>query len=176
MQIPCPAGQYGDAPGLATPLCSGTCTAGFECPAGSVTNAVAPCARGHYCPGGASQPCPPGRFNSNESSTTVDACLRCPSGTFNPLTAATNGSACVPCGVGEGSSAGSGSCWPSVLSVIASNPSPVVLGLSPGDRYCAALCMLVCVCVCVCVCVRVRVCACVCDTVCVALCLRLCMT
>ncbi len=36
----CPGGYFGNAPGLNTSVCSGGCSAGYYCPAGS-TNAIA---------------------------------------------------------------------------------------------------------------------------------------
>ena len=55
--IDCPAGAYGSTVGLATSACSGNCTAGYYCPAGSVRRKQEVCGIGPdpaatYCPGG----------------------------------------------------------------------------------------------------------------------------
>lgn len=61
-QLDCPAGRYGDSPGLSSPECSGACTPGFECPPRSVSSRASVCPAGHYCGSSGKQPCPPGRF------------------------------------------------------------------------------------------------------------------
>ena len=49
----CPAGRYGATHGLSSPRCSGVCTPGFYCPAGSISPRQRAC-------GGASVVCPAG--------------------------------------------------------------------------------------------------------------------
>ncbi len=76
---PCPGGTFGSAPGLASAACSGGCSPGFACPAGS-TSSVA------YL-------CPPGRF----SQTGAAVCSDCPAGRYNASSGAV---LCTACAVG----------------------------------------------------------------------------
>jgi hypothetical protein len=58
----CPGGTFGNAQGLKTPACSGPCTAGYYCPAGSTTSTAYACGSGavhpaaYYCPSGSGSP------------------------------------------------------------------------------------------------------------------------
>ena len=73
---PCPGGTFGNVEGMMKPECSGSCTQGYFCPAGSTTPTANDCIRGNearaggvavmnsssstptdvYCPPGASAP------------------------------------------------------------------------------------------------------------------------
>jgi sugar lactone lactonase YvrE len=57
---PCPPGTYGGAAGLASPMCSGPCSAapGYACAGGARSAAGTMCPAGSFCPGGASPPIP----------------------------------------------------------------------------------------------------------------------
>lgn len=48
----CPAGRYGAQPGLTSDICSGSCSAGYFCPAGSSSPAQFDCSDGpaYFCP------------------------------------------------------------------------------------------------------------------------------
>lgn len=62
----CPAGRFGDVPGLFDETCSGPCAAGFFCPAGSVSARARPCGHaGVVCGPGAAAPTvvPPGFYS-----------------------------------------------------------------------------------------------------------------
>ncbi|GLD94486.1 hypothetical protein PINS_up003097 [Pythium insidiosum] len=49
----CPAGTFGDRPGLLSPACSGPCAPGFFCPAGSTSATSRACGSARfYCPQG----------------------------------------------------------------------------------------------------------------------------
>jgi hypothetical protein len=63
----------------------------------------------------------------------VEACVWCPHGTASPTLGAAAASTCVPCVAPENSTAGALECWPSVLSITAANPPPLVVGYSVGD-------------------------------------------
>ncbi len=62
---PCPTGRYGSTTSMAFSLCTGTCTGGYACPAGSSNSTAIMCPLGKFslfgapnctdCPGG----CPP---------------------------------------------------------------------------------------------------------------------
>ena len=63
-RVVCPAGTFGDAAGMTSPSCSGTCPAGFVCPAGS-TSATTSCPAGSFCAAGSGVPtggCEPGFY------------------------------------------------------------------------------------------------------------------
>ena len=79
---PCPGGSYGATQAMAAPTCTGPCTAGYACPAGSVSPTALLCAPGQYSFAGAAvcSPCPAGQFGSSVG-LTVDTCSGlCPSG------------------------------------------------------------------------------------------------
>ncbi len=73
------------------------------------------------------------RFSEGNGTVSEDACEPCPAGTFSVAVAVTAASDCRPCVDGEGSLPGALDCWPGVTSVVASNPPPIIVGLSPGD-------------------------------------------
>ena len=53
----CPAGKYGSETGLTTATCSGECSAGYYCPAGSINNRANECGSvDKYCPAGSASP------------------------------------------------------------------------------------------------------------------------
>jgi hypothetical protein len=83
----CPAGTYGNSTGLTNATCSGQCTAGYYCLAGSssqyggtatVTSGTYLCPAGSYCPAGTSSNigtrCPPGTYNSLVGKTSITDC------------------------------------------------------------------------------------------------------
>jgi hypothetical protein len=133
VQFPCPAGTFGSTPGLTSSDCSGNCTLGYECPPGSTSASQAVCPRGYYCAGGPRQACPRGRFSDVTGTTSNDNCTACAPGRFSSEVAATSASTCVTCGPGEDSSAGAAQCWPGLLSAVAFNPPPLIVGFSVGD-------------------------------------------
>ena len=45
---PCPGGSFGSTTGLATAACSGGCSAGYACPAGSTNSTAVQCPAGQY--------------------------------------------------------------------------------------------------------------------------------
>ncbi len=82
---PCPAGLYGEVPELASRACSGPCSAGYYCPAGSVTATQVPCGGpGVYCRAGSGEPtvAAPGEFTVGPTDVTRNASLPCPSGSY----------------------------------------------------------------------------------------------
>ncbi len=85
-------GRFGNTTGLQGAACSGACSSGYVCTAGSVTSTAAPCGSATlYCPGGsgAALDIPVGWYSTPE---TADAALR------------SGGSPCVPgeyCVLGE---------------------------------------------------------------------------
>ena len=102
--IPCPAGRYGKLTQLSTPSCTGTCNAGFYCPAGSTSAAAVPCgSNAVYCGGGTGAPVPadPGYYtlggsNDGTARTGEALCLpgtycaggveyECPDGTYGDV-------------------------------------------------------------------------------------------
>jgi hypothetical protein len=77
---PCPGGSYGATQAMAALTCTGPCTAGYACPAGSVSPTALLCAPGQYSFAAVCSPCPAGQFGSSVG-LTVDTCSGlCPSG------------------------------------------------------------------------------------------------
>jgi hypothetical protein len=83
----CPAGTYGNATGLTNAACSGQCTAGYYCLAGSssqyggtdtITSGTYVCPAGSYCPAGTSSNigtrCPPGTYNNLVGKASITDC------------------------------------------------------------------------------------------------------
>ena len=108
--LPCPSGRFGSEEGLSDAACSGGCTAGYYCPAGSATPQALTCADGYagtlcadsdnascldtvltqfapesvYCPAGVALPMsvPQGYLSLGNNSTMRSSVLPCSSGTY----------------------------------------------------------------------------------------------
>ena len=80
---PCAAGRFGATPGQPQAQCTGVCSAGYYCPAGS-TNAT-------------SAACPPGTY----SDTGAAACTLCPAGRYGAALAAASSACDGPCAAGR---------------------------------------------------------------------------
>jgi len=80
----CPGGTYGSTAQLTDPSCSGQCSPGCICPAGSTKACAKPCTAGFYCVKGTgsteTQPivCPKGYYCPEGSATPT----ACPAGVF----------------------------------------------------------------------------------------------
>jgi hypothetical protein len=126
----CPSGRFGSGSGLLTAACSGPCSAGFACGAGSTNSTGAVCPAGTYslsgaggctgCPAGVygslpgltqatcTAPCRPGRFGAEPGLTSptctgnCTAGYACPAGSTSPTVQL--------CPVGQYSLAGAGTC------------------------------------------------------------------
>ena len=133
VQSLCPSGVYGATRGLTTAACSGMCAVGYECPAGSTNATAVVCPLGYFCGGGDRQPCPAGRFSDRPGATSVNNCTACGANTYSAVVGAVTALTCKACPRLEGALAGSGECWPGVVSAVASNPPPIVIGFSTGD-------------------------------------------
>ena len=129
----CPPGVYGTSRGLSTAACSGLCAVGYECPAGSSVATASVCPKGYYCGGGDRQPCPSGRYSDRMGATSRDNCSACDANTYSAAVGAVSAATCRPCASLEGAVEGSSECWPGVVSAVASNPPPIVVGFSSGD-------------------------------------------
>ena len=73
-KMQCDAGRYGSASGLQTSGCSGKCTAGYHCPAGSTSATAKDCgSAASYCPEGSDAPIPvrAGYYSACEDGTTT---------------------------------------------------------------------------------------------------------
>ena len=85
--LPCSAGYYGSSTGQRLPTCSGICSAGYYCGAGSTSATqytAATCPVGSYCAAGttAVQPCPAGRYGSTVGLTSAICTGACTAGYF----------------------------------------------------------------------------------------------
>ena len=120
---------------MTSPTCSGACFDGFECTGGSVSPSAVPCSSGYYCLSGVKVACPAGSY----STSGAVRCTLCSNGTASATIAASSSAACVACTVHanallqEGSGSGAADCWPGLLSVVASNPPPIIVGFSVHD-------------------------------------------
>ena len=137
---PCPVGSMCPTAGLSVPM---PCTPGFYCDAQSLTNVTGPCPGGYFCPAGSTSstqnactpghyctsesatplPCPPGTFNTNSNSSSIQDCEECPRGSFckpaasvpclcpvNTFQGFTGASSCTPCEMSNFPQVGSVSC------------------------------------------------------------------
>jgi hypothetical protein len=111
----CPAGRYGDTPGLTNATCTGTCADGVLCNAQTASAAGRACPTGQYCVAGLAQACPSGTYNPTPGAVNVSQCLLCPARTFNAGTGSSSEAECLPCPEHEGSNPGASACWPGVL-------------------------------------------------------------
>ncbi len=126
----CGVRLYGSTLGLSTPSCTGVCADGYLCPAASTSATAVDCPRGFYCTAGYSTACQAGTFQALVRQSTAASCTPCPAGTYNARTNASAQSLCRACVAPEGSTAGATACWPGLLYAAATNPPPVVPGLS----------------------------------------------
>ena len=135
IKAPCPAGRYGNRIELSSADCSGVCSDGYECAAGSTSSVAAHCQAGYNCTGGKKVVCAAGRYSLTGSTT----CTACVAGRFSALPAAPSQDYCLPCAhvdgalIQEGSEEGAARCWPGLLYANASNPLPLIVGFSVGD-------------------------------------------
>ena len=98
---PCDAGTYGASPALNTSSCTGPCSAGSYCPAGSSVPAPAACPAGFACPSGSANgtafPCPSGTYSVGGAAT----CTPCAAGQYGTGTGLTLPVCSGPCDVGR---------------------------------------------------------------------------
>jgi hypothetical protein len=102
---PCPAGQYGSTTALSTAACSGQCSAGYACPAGSLTPAPlgSACQLGKYSLSGAAvcTNCSIGLYGSSTGLTTASCSGPCAAGTYGATTGLTSSGCTGPCSPGK---------------------------------------------------------------------------
>ncbi len=91
----CDAGRYGTGSGTAS-SCTGACSEGFYCPAGSSNSTAVPCPRGSYCIGAATVPldCTGGVYGATARLTSSQCSGSCPAGFYCPGRTADP----IPCG------------------------------------------------------------------------------
>ncbi len=65
--------------------------------------------------------------------TSQQNCTQCSPGSYSAVLNASSALTCTPCAPFENSLAGAVTCWPGVVSVVASNPPPIIPMISPGD-------------------------------------------
>jgi hypothetical protein len=94
----CAAGRYGSSAAATNASCSGPCTAGYACPAGSTNATALECAAGQYSLHGMGEciTCPSGRFSEKRS----QECTGCAAGRYGSSAGATNASCSGPCTAG----------------------------------------------------------------------------
>ena len=129
----CPDGFYGASTALVSAACTGVCSDGYTCPAGSVAPTAVQCSPGGYCSNGTRAECPVGTFNESPGGASLNNCTKCAAGSANPHVGQRFAASCEPCTPPEDCGRGASVCWPGIVSVVASNPPPVVPMLSVGD-------------------------------------------
>ncbi|RYG67158.1 hypothetical protein EON64_08080, partial [archaeon] len=150
----CPAGRYGNASGLQSAFCSGRCSAGYFCPAGSSSPTEKVCGGRHvFCPEGSAQPiyAPAGRYtasivdNSTGSvQTHSEPCapgsycmngvqVPCPVGVYGNVDSLATASCSAPCRAGT--HCPEGSVVPKMCAPGSFCPDGQVAILCPAGRY-----------------------------------------
>ncbi|CAM9428107.1 unnamed protein product, partial [Laminaria digitata] len=82
----CPPGRYGASHGLASPLCSGDCSPGFYCPAGSISPRERACGSAALiCPAGSGWPITVDEGYYTTDYSTVPDEEQCPPGYFRNI-------------------------------------------------------------------------------------------
>jgi hypothetical protein len=109
---PCPRGRFGGVTGLTDALCSGVCSDGVLCEAGSKNANGIPCPAGFHCSAGLSTPCPGGTYNPDQGGSAALVCIPCPAGYYSRDEGASSFGSCRPCDAFEGSHPGAVMCWP----------------------------------------------------------------
>jgi hypothetical protein len=141
--LPCPEGTYGATAGLTTAACTGPCSAGYYCPAGSTSATQIACPSGSYCMEGARASCPPGTTSASNA-TELSACAPCPAGSYCP-----GGAASIPCPAGSFSAtaAFTATCSRCPMGTFAAAAGALNCTACPsgnrsgaGAAYCAAVC------------------------------------
>lgn len=114
----CPAGRYGSTTGLSAATCSGVCSAGAACPAGSTANVANSCAPGSYCVAGAAPaPCPAGTFGSSSGLSTAACSGPCSGGASCPAGSVANVALSCPAGYACAAGAAPVQCLPGTYSL-----------------------------------------------------------
>jgi hypothetical protein len=147
----CPAGRYGDTPGLTNATCSGVCADGLLCALHTASAAGQACPTGQYCAAGLAHACPSGTYNPTPGAVNASQCLLCPAGTFNAGTGSSSEAECLPCPEHEGSLPGATACWPGVMGTLRSRQGPCVLAVWPHYPQYESSCVCACVCTFLCV-------------------------
>lgn len=81
----CAPGRYGSSPGLTNATCSGVCSAGYVCPAGSSSSTVQACGGpAWYCPegSGSAKSVPAGWYSTGQSASTRSGIVECGAGRY----------------------------------------------------------------------------------------------
>jgi hypothetical protein len=135
---PCAAGQHGAAPVMVLANCTGPCTAGHFCPAGSDRPDAFPCPAGWYSlPGAAAcSQCGAGRFGNTSRQSSADCSGDCTAGYF--CVAGSVNATAAPCPAGQFSFAAAGTCTNCSLGSYGAHAAlttPGCTGLCPAGTY-----------------------------------------
>jgi hypothetical protein len=105
----CPPGLFGATPALGSVACSGSCSAGYSCPAGSTNSTAVLCPRGTYSVGGAGActSCPSGTYGNSTGLSTASCSGLCPAGLYGGAPGLTSASCTGNCSAGYLCPAGS---------------------------------------------------------------------
>ena len=136
--LSCLAGQHGSTAGLVTAACSGPCTAGYACAAGSISPTASICVVGTYSLAGAAvcSNCPAGTFGSTQGLTSAVCSGGCTAGYACP--AGSTSATSVQCPLGWYSLAGAGvctACPPGTYGATAGLTTAACSGICAAGRF-----------------------------------------
>ncbi len=108
----CPEGRFGASAAFSSSLCSGTCTAGYFCPAGSASATQGACPPGQYSIAGAASctNCSAGRYGASPGTNTPSCDAVCNPGYVCPPGSITGSPAGGQCPAGQYAFAGALAC------------------------------------------------------------------
>jgi hypothetical protein len=112
--IPCGPGRWGDSTVLTSHTCSGECTAGYSCPAGSTTatpsSSICPTGRYSLASAGTCTSCPAGKFGNTQGLSVATCSGNCAAGYACPAASTTANPPAAMCASGRYAAAGATSC------------------------------------------------------------------
>jgi hypothetical protein len=105
----CEPGRFGNTTGLSSSSCSGNCSAGYACAAGSTNATASVCSPGTYSLAGAGvcTVCSPGLYGATAALSSPTCSGPCPAGTFGAIPGVVSPSCSGPCRAGHACPAGS---------------------------------------------------------------------
>ncbi len=151
----CPGGRYGAAPGMANASCSGPCSPGHACAAGSTNATATVCPAGQYSAvaAAACTPCSPGLYGASPGQSSPQCSGACAAGRYGATTGATSPTCDGPCAAGyacgEGSTSPTAQLCPAGTyavegGAVCTNCSAGRFGASPGavSAMCSGQCQV----------------------------------
>ncbi len=137
LPLPCPAGVFGGATGLASAACSGPCAAapGWACGGGATSAAGAPCPRGFWCPGGAAAPLPCGCASACGGGAAADPSAGAPCAALQCTTTPFVGNGAINNAVADGFGTAAGFAQPRGLKIAPNGDAFVTQDNYPATTF-----------------------------------------